>query len=1014
MAPRRHRLLCIPVSCFVLSLVIAITGCGSVPAAVTLKSVSVAPATANIAAGATQQFTATATYSDGSTANVSSTAVWTVATPAVATVTSSGLTTGAAAGSAMVTASLSGMSGSASLTVMAPTVTLMSIAIAPSSASIAVGATQQFTATATYSDGSNANVSSTAVWTVAAPAVATVNPSGLVTGAAAGSTMVTASLSGITGSTSLTVTAAALTLTSIAVGPSSASIAVGVTQQFTATATYSNGSTANVSATATWAVATPAVATINSSGLATGLAAGSTAVTASLSGITGSASLGVTGTVTLTSIAVAPPSASIAVGATQQFTATATYSNGSTTNVSSTATWTVATPAIATVNSSGLATGVTTGSTTVTASLSGITGSASLAVTPAVTVTSIAVAPSTASIAVNATQQFTATATYSNNSTANVSSTATWAVATPAVATISSSGLATGLTTGTTTLTAALSGITGSASLAVTSTVAGLTNVSMWHYDAQRTGLNPTEVSLSPANVTPQTFGKLFSYLLDGYEYGQPLLMSNLVINGVTRNVVFAATENDSVYAFDADNYNNGTPLWQVSLLQAGETPILDGPIQPVEGITSTPVIDTTSNTMYVVSVQTLTSTGALPTFRLNALNILTGAQTTGSPVTIQASVPGTNSDSKNGVVSLTASCVQRAALLVSNGTVYIGFGGCHSGWLLAYNELTLAQTGVFNASPNLNGEGPYASAGGVWMGGGGPAADDSGNIYITTGNGPWDGATAWGDSVLKFSSNGQLQMLDYFTPDDYRYMNCHDADLASGGLLLIPGSTEALAGGKTGVLYLVNTTDLGQEQDNDAGATQVVPGVLIDQGFDPYSSSCTDPPPFTPLTWTTNINSYEFFSTPSYFNGSVYVGITPTSTSIPVGIVQFEYSGTLTAALTSLPAMQQGSNGATAFISANGTANGILWMIDHGDPLQNQYPPVGVPPTTAILRAYDALDLTTELYDSGINAGDAPGYGIKFTSPIVANGKVYIGTGHDLTTVTNPQGELDVYGALP
>ena len=298
-------------------------------------------------------------------------------------------------------------------------------------------------------------------------------------------------------------------------------------------------------------------------------------------------------------------------------------------------------------------------------------------------------------------------------------------------------------------------------------------------------------------------------------------------------------------------------------------------------------------------------------------------------------------------------------------------------------------------------------------MGGGGPAADDSGNIYITTGNGPWDGLTAWGDSVLKFSSNGQLQMLDYFTPDDYRYMNCHDADLAAGGLLLIPGSSEALAGGKTGVLYLVNTTDLGQEQDNDAGATQVVPGVLIDQGFDPYSSSCTDPPPFPPLTWTTNINSYEFFSTPSYFNGSVYVGITPTSTSIPVGIVQFQYSGTLTAALTSLPAMQLGSNGATAFISANGTANGILWMIDHGEPLQNQNPN-GAAPTTATLRAYDALDLTSELYNSGINAGDAPGYGIKFTSPIVANGKVYIGTGHDLTTVPNPRGELDVYGALP
>jgi hypothetical protein len=924
MASRRHRWLYMPVSFFVVSLVIANTGCGAVPSAVTLRSVVVAPASASIAVDATQQFTATATYSNGSTANVSSTASWTIATPAVATVNSTGLTTGAAAGSSTVTASLSGMTGNASLTVMAPTVTLTSISVTPSVASIAVDATQQFTATATYSNDSTANVTSTASWTIATPAVATVNSTGLTTGAAAGSSTVTASLSGMTGNASVTVMAPTVTLTSISVTPSSASIAVDATQQFTATATYSNGSTANVSSTASWTIATPAVATVNSSGLTTGAAAGSSTVTASLSGMTGNASLTV--------------------------------------------------------------------------------------MAPTVTLTSISVTPSVASIAVDATQQFTATATYSNDSTANVTSTASWTIATPAIATVNSSGLTTGAAAGSTAVTASLNSISGSASLGVTATVAGLTNVAMWHYDAQRTGLNPTETSLSPASVTPQTFGKLFSYLLDGYEYGQPLLMSNLVINGITRNVVFAATENDSVYAFDADNYNNGTPLWQVSLLQPGETPITDGPIQPVEGITSTPVIDTASNTMYVVSVQTLTSTG-VSTFRLNALNILTGAQTTGSPVTIQASVPGTNSDSINGVVSLTASCVQRAALLVSTGTVYIGFGGCHSGWLLAYNELTLAQTGVFNASPNLNGEGPYASAGGVWMGGGGPAADDSGNIYITTGNGPWDGVTAWGDSVLKFSSNGQLQMLDYFTPDDYSYMNCHDADLAAGGLLLIPGSTEALAGGKTGVLYLVNTTDLGHEQDNDAGATQTVPGVLIDQGFDPYSSSCTDPPQFGGATWTTNINSYEFFSTPSYFNGSVYVGLTPTSTSIPVGIVQFQYSGTLTAALTSLPAMQLGSNGATAFISANGTANGILWMIDHGEPLQNQ-DPNGAAPTTATLRAYDPLNLASELYDSGINAEDAPGYGIKFTSPIVANGKVYIGTGHDLTTVPNPQGELDVYGA--
>lgn len=719
---------------------------------------------------------------------------------------------------------------------------------------------------------------------------------------------------------------------------------------------------------------------------------------------------------TLASVSVTSPTPSVVVGATRQFTATATYSDSSTANVSSTATWTVATQAFATINSSGLATGVAAGSTMVTASLSGISGSESLTVTATTaTLTSISVLPATASVVVDTTQQFTATATYSDASTANVSSTASWAATTPAVATISSTGLATGATVDSTTVTASLSGITGNASL----TVMPGTNVAMWHFDAQRTGLNPTEASLTPANVAPATFGKLFSYLLDGYEYGQPLLVSHVTIAGSAHNVVFAATEKDSVYAFDADNYGAGTPLWRTPLLQSGETPMTDGPIQPFQGITSTPVIDLTSNTMYVVSTQAQTA-ASTSTFRLNALDITTGKQKFGGPVTILASVPGTNSDSIGGVDTLKTSCVQRAALLLANATVYIGFGGCHSGWLLAYGAQSLAQTGVFNASPNLNGEGPYASAGGVWMGGGGPAADANGNVYITTGNGPWDGMTAWGDSVLKFPNDGTLgtpatqgasgEPLDYFTPNDYRYMNCRDADLAAGGLLVIPGSTQALAAGKTGKLYLVNTTNLGHETASDTGATQTVPGVLA--GFPPYSQSCTDVPGYPGAnTWTTNVNSYEFFSTASYFNQSVYVGITPTATSIPVGIVQFDYSTTLTPGLMSSPNMQLGSNGTTTFISANGTADGVLWIVDHGNPIQNQNPTLTAP-TTATLRAYDPNNLTNELYNSGINTGDAPGYGIKFTSPIVANGKVYIGTAHDLATVTNPQGELDVYGS--
>jgi hypothetical protein len=521
----------------------------------------------------------------------------------------------------------------------------------------------------------------------------------------------------------------------------------------------------------------------------------------------------------------------------------------------------------------------------------------------------------------------------------------------------------------------------------------GTANVLTWHYDAQRSGLNPDEKTLTPANVNASGFGKLFSYLIDGYAYGEPLLVSNLTIAGGLHNVLYVATESDQVYAFDADT--SGSPLWHISLLRSGEKPLTTSEIKPYEGVTSTPVIDPSSNTMYVVSVQT-GSGGS--NFRLNALDITTGAQKFGGPHTISAEVPATNSDAVKGFQHLNTSCIQRAALLLADGTVFIGFGGCHSGWLLAYDAQTLAQTGVFNASPNLNGEGQFASAGGVWMGGGGPAADGAGNIYITTGNGPWDGKTAWADSMLKF--NSRLQMEDYFTPFNYQFLDCRDGDLAAGGLLLIPGTTDALAGGKSGKLYLINTLDMGKEQANDAGAIQTL--FFDAKASAPYSQSCTD----SLGVHTAQIASYEFFATAAYFNGSVYLGVQPQSASAPGGVGQFKYSGKLTPEAYTAPSITENGRGTTPFISANGTANGILWMIDHGQPLGSP-----LAPTKATLRAYNAENLKDELYNSSTKAADVPGYGIKFSSPIVANGKVYISTGHNLVNTSSPEGEIDVYG---
>jgi hypothetical protein len=363
--------------------------------------------------------------------------------------------------------------------------------------------------------------------------------------------------------------------------------------------------------------------------------------------------------------------------------------------------------------------------------------------------------------------------------------------------------------------------------------------------------------------------------------------------------------------------------------------------------------------------------------------------------------------------------------------------GSCHSGWLLSYSEQTLQQTGVFNASPNIDGEGTYGGAGGVWMGSGGPVADSTGNIYISTGNGPWNPSQgSYSDSILKFSLS--LQLLDYFTPEENGYMNCEDSDLAAGGLMMIPGSGQVVGGGKMGKIYLLNTASLGHENAKDTG---VVQRLFVEQGIDgsqPYPTSCTDSdaqgnPLPNGQTWyvggsndtngdtSDGINSYEIFGTSAYFNGSMYLGVTPTSTTNAPGVIRrFTYTpgstsatGTLAAEETTPlnTAQQQPENtrGTTPFISANGTNDGILWTIDQGQPLQT---PLGPQATTnATLYAYDATNLSNLLYSSSANSGDVPGYGIKFTSPIVANGKVYISTGHDPVTAAHPQGEIDVYG---
>ncbi len=771
--------------------------------------------------------------------------------------------------------------------------------------------------------------------------------------------------------------------TSITAGGSSL-LTVQASNATTVTIAGSDGSSYSLSATGGTQSVSPAKTTTYT---ASAVGASSTVTAKTTVTVT-------TAPVPTVSISANPPS--IASGGSSKLTVTATNASSVTLTGNDNTSYPMTT-------SGGNATVTPGATTTYTATAFGTPSSVSVTATATVTVgakaiTSIAVSGSS-SFALGSTQQFTATATYNDNSTSDVTSSATWSIANLAVATIDSSGLASSAAAGSTSATATQGGISGTEAITVTIAPGTAVSIPTWHGDTYRSGLNSNELSLTTTNVNSQNFGKLFSYIVNGFAYAQPLLISGVTINGNTHNVLYVATETNDVYAFDADNY--GAPLWHVNVMQSGESPDNPGSgstLQPTIGITSTPVIDTNTNIMYVVSKQTA-SGGAF--FRLNALDITTGAQVLGGPVKISASVPATNSASVNGVQTLTTSCIQRASLLEAYGNIYFGFGSCHTGWLLAYNKSTLQQTAVFNASPNLDGEGQYASAGGVWMGGGGPASNGDGYVYITTGNGPWDGQTAWSDSVLQLDPQ-TLNVVSYFTPQYYQYMDCNDGDMASSGLLLIPGSSPpmALTGTKIGYMYLVNTNNLGGEQANDAG---VLDWHVFESDLSPtFSKSCTD---------STGVNTiqashYQMYGAPAYFNSSVYLGVTPEVSGLPAGVRQFTLSGTkLTPGSYTSDATEEGIRGTTPFVSANGTSDGVLWFIDQNQPLGTSSP------GTAILRAFDPNNLGTELYDSNMNSSDAPGYGIKFTVPIVANGKVYVPTAHNLTTASTPQSEIDVYG---
>lgn len=649
--------------------------------------------------------------------------------------------------------------------------------------------------------------------------------------------------------------------------------------------------------------------------------------------------------------------------------------------------------------------------------------------------TTVRVSPSIAAlVATTQTQQFSATVTGTSN--LNV----VWSVdgtegGSIAVGTISSAGLYTPPSTPGTHTVAAASAANSDSSGSATVAITDLAGVTTHHNDLSRDGVNTQEYALNANDVNPTTFGKLFSCATataseaqvgEGAIFTQPLWMPSLIIAGGVHNVIFVATQHDTVFAFDADA-NPCVTYWQVNLLDAvhggtsGETPVSwnnvgcqcgVGDIYPEVGVTGTPVIDPTSNTIYLVSKSQSSTTGTFYQ-RLHALDLASGNEKFSAPVNIAASVVGVG-DGGSTVFFNPQMENQRLGLALAAGTVYVGWSAHEDaapwhGWLFGYSAADVQQqVAVFNTSPN-------AQAGGIWAGGGAPAIDSDGNIYFSTGNGTYDasltgmpGNNDYGDTVLKLTSflgstsNGQnLNIADWFTPDDQSCLANSDTDLGAGEPILLPDQTGPIAHllvemGKEGVVYLLNRDNMGQLQANNCSGGN---GEIV-QTFLGSSSG--------------------FYGTPAFWQNNLYFGGSLDSAGAGDYLKIFSFNpetGLFDTAPSSQSEHYYNFPGASPSVSSQGSANGIVWAIDasaYGYANPNgiggincfQVPVPSECAGPAVLHAYTATNLAEEYWNSTMAAGnrDQAGNAVKFVPPTVANGKVYVST----------RTEVDVYGLLP
>ena len=501
-------------------------------------------------------------------------------------------------------------------------------------------------------------------------------------------------------------------------------------------------------------------------------------------------------------------------------------------------------------------------------------------------------------------------------------------------------------------------------------------DVITYHYDNGRSGMNLNETVLTPANVNSASFGKKGQFTVDGHVDAQPLYLSQVTINGQKKNVLYVATEHGSVYAFDADSINGNTStfLWKTTTLGSGETTSDNrgcGQVSPEIGITATPVIDRSRNAIYVVAMSKNSSGTYFQ--RIHALDLATGQELFGGPKNITATYPGTGDNSSGGnVIFDPKQYKERPGLLQINGTIYTTWSShCdarpYTSWVMAFSADTLAQTSVLNLVPN-------GSDGGIWMSGAAPAADAAGNIYFLEGNGDFDitlNAQGFptngncGNCFVKLSASGGLALADYFTPLNTVSESNADQDLGSGAAILLPdvkdagGNTRHLSvgAGKDSIIYVVDRDAMGKFNASTDQIYQEISGQL----------------------------GGGVYSMPAFFNNTVYYG------AVGDALKAFPVTN---AKLALTPSSQSVHNfgypGTTPSVSANGTTNGIVWAIENNG---------------AVLYAYDATNLTKELYNSNQAANNRDHFSDnKFITPIVVNGKVYVGT----------QTSVAVFGLLP